>query len=121
MYGKQKTFTGSTASTSDGATVKEVRAGTIHGMRRFVLEVLTGAVRVMPSIASGGEAFSAIPLVLSREPAVDGSNVVTETEGTFIAVAVPQRLHYFFGEYTGLRFLQVGTTPSSFRLMATEA
>ena len=102
------------AGTADGATLLLIKDGAIRHLRRFVLHRQAGTIRVFASL--DGVVFPASPLVLSLEPAVDGSDNVTETQGTFVATASADRLYYFFGQYKALKFVQKGATAAAFKL-----
>jgi hypothetical protein len=105
------------AGTGDGATLGILKDGQIRHLRRFALQVVTGVVRVFGSV--DGTTYGANPLVLSLEPAVDAADVVTETQGTFVATAAPSRLYYFFGQYKALKFLQKGATGAAVNIYGT--
>lgn len=125
-----KTWSGSSAA--DGAVINllqrsggpakdttcSLKDGDLRDYSRFVLQALTGTVRVFASL--DGVNYPAAPLVLSLEPAVDGADAVTETQGTFLAVTSGTRLHYFFGTYKRLKILQKGATAASILLLASE-
>jgi len=119
-----KVFTGSAAG--DGAVVVMGRRGNtvslsdgdIRDFTRYVLRATAGQVRVFGSV--DGTTFPAAPLVLALEPAVDGSDNVTEPQGTFVAATSGTRLHYFFGVYKALKILQKGATGAAVTLFASE-
>jgi len=102
-----------------GDTTLELKDGTVRGLRCWAIETLTGSVRVFPSL--DGTNYASKQLVLSQEPLVNGSNQVTEAEGTFVAVTTAGRMAYFFGEYKALKFEQVGATASSIRVLGAES
>jgi hypothetical protein len=120
-----RAWTGTAAA--DGATViipnrsgstYTLKDGDIRDYTRFVLRARTGQVRVFASV--DGTNFPASPLVLSLEPAVDGSDNVTEPQGTFVAATSGTRLHYFFGTYKAIKILQKGATAAAVDLFASE-
>jgi hypothetical protein len=120
-----KTFSGTSANAADivalGAkrdTGSSLKDGDLRDFTRFVLQALTGQVRVFASL--DGVNYPATPLVLSLEPLVDGGDNVTEPQGTFVAKTTGTRLHYFFGTYKSLKVLQVGATAVSVKLFASE-
>lgn len=107
------------AGSGDGSTVLELKDGQIKDLTRFGLRARTGQVRVFGSL--DGTNYPTSPLVLSLEPAVDGSDNVTETQGTFVAMTTGTRLHWFFGVYKSLKFLQKGATAVALDVMGSEA
>jgi hypothetical protein len=120
-----KTFSGSSVNAADiialGAkrdTAHSLKDGDLRDFTRFVLQALTGQVRVFASL--DGVNYPAAPIVLSLEPAVDGSDNVTEPQGTFVAATSGTRLHYFFGTYKSLKILQKGATAASVKIFASE-
>lgn len=116
MYDKKWSVTNTGGA--DGSTVLEIHDGSIRPFRRFVLQALAGQVRVFGSV--DGTNYPTSPLVLSLEPAVDGSDVVTEAQGTFVGKTTGTRLHYFFGQYRSLKILQIGATAAQIIMLGTE-
>lgn len=116
MY--DKTWARTNTGGADGSTVLTLKEGDIRPFRRFVLQAVAGQVRVFGSV--DGTTYPDSPLVLSLEPAVDGSDVVTEPQGTFVAATSGTRYHYFFGQYKALKILQKGATAAQIRLLGTE-
>lgn len=102
---------------TNGSTVKEIKGRAAANFRRWVLQALAGQVRVFAS--ADGTNYPASPLVLSLEPVVDGSDVVTESQGTFVGATSGTRLHYFFGQYKGIKIVQKGSTPAQIALFAS--
>lgn len=102
------------AGTADQATILTLKDGQIRHLRRFVLQASAGSVAVFGS--ADGTNYPVAPLVLSLEPAVDGALSVTETQGTFVAKTSGTRLHYFFGQYKSLKFVQQGGTAAGIRV-----
>jgi hypothetical protein len=112
-----KTLPATGTGAGDGAILGTLKDGQIRLLRRFVLQVVSGTVRVFGSV--DGTNYPTAPLVLSLEPAVDGSDNVTEAQGTFVATATTGRLYYFFGQYKSLKFLQKGATGAAVRIYGT--
>jgi hypothetical protein len=113
-----KTWTRVNTGGADGSVVMVKSEGDIRNFTRFGLRCAAGQVRVFGSI--DGTNYPTSPLVLSLEPAVDGSDNVTENQGTFVAATSGTRLHWFFGVYRALRIVQKGATAANVTLMASE-
>lgn len=109
----------SATGANDGDALLTLTGGRTRGMRCWAIETLAGSCRVYPSL--NGTDFATKPLVLSQEPNVNVSNVVTESEGTFVASTTVGRMAYFFGEYAAIKFVQHGATPSQVRILGTES
>jgi len=116
MFARNWSFDGA----GDGDVLLEKKDGDVEDFKHFQIQLAAGSVRVFGSL--DGTTYPDRPLVLSLEPLVDGSDNVTEPQGTFTAVATSnlKRIHHFFGSYKAIKIVQKGATAAPGILRGSE-